>query len=288
MLGWAYSLKTVRSARFLGGDYRIYGAKDPRALRLLITGGSTSDSFGPYEWVWTKVLIRMLRADGYCVTGFLGGVFGYNASQEMIKVIRDHQALRPHLHISYSGANEQRGAWRFMPNEYIIRALNAVVNYRQSFFLPNTVKFLSKKLGYKPPLEGVNSGLAGSPLPAERWLSNIRTMHAISEEFKYEFLAVLQPRLGMGSYSPLPREHALMLEWNLEKRWGPFYRAAKEAVKKNAYAYDMTNIFHGKSGLFYDDCHVNEEGNQLVGEQMYLAVKKRHRELLERFHFNCE
>jgi hypothetical protein len=258
----------------LGNDYVVFGPDSEQTFRIVITGGSTSASFG-IRSSWPEQLANLFREDGYCVQVFSGGVPGYSTNQEMLKILRDRYSLRPNLHITYNGANEAR-EWNYYPTIYSYQLLKEVAKFRESFFLPNTVSFLSRNLQVESAIEGVSVGLPQAQTDFENWAARMREMRALAREFNYEFLGVLQPILGIGSYEPAAEERQRIKDGGLDKKWHDFYSPARQFVAKSPQMADFVDLFRGRGGLYTDDCHVLEEGNHLIAEEM-------HRVLLERY-----
>jgi hypothetical protein len=107
LLGWSMSEERLRHTGFEVTDgfivLRSHGESE--TLRILITGGSTSD-LAVLDHNWPVILHEKLEERGIRSVIHVGAVGGYNSGQELLRLIRDGIHLRPHIHISYSGANE--------------------------------------------------------------------------------------------------------------------------------------------------------------------------------------
>jgi hypothetical protein len=289
LLGWGYDPADIKEANTLQTEYAIFGAKDPRAVRIVLTGGSTTDSFHDGR-KWPALLTEKLHNAGYCVRTYVGGVAAFNSSQEMLKIIRDQYELKPQIHISYSGVNEIESEWATLSSYYLFELADKMLNARHTFLLPNSVFLLGNFQGASQGRSsGVNRGL-NQPLDrAERWNFNMRRMHAISKEFDYEFIAVLQPILGVGDYNPSAVERQRIKDMKLVEGWSDFYKKAQGYVKEKPYMYDFVDIFAGQSNLYHDDCHVNKVGEHVIAEKMFKVVTARFAKLLEKSKLkNCE
>ncbi|HRO67807.1 MAG TPA: hypothetical protein PL182_09615, partial [Pseudobdellovibrionaceae bacterium] len=131
-------------------------------------------------------------------------------------------------------------------------------------------------------IRGVNLGLRQPGTEAQRWVRNLRTMKSLAQEFGYEFVGVLQPMLGVGLYRPDEEEQKRILDLKLAENWGPFYDEARRLIKNQKNFYDFVDIFGDRSGLYFDDCHVFAEGDEVIAQRMFDLLKSRQRPLLER------
>lgn len=190
-----------------------------------------------------------------------GGMTGYYSGQELLKLLRDGIYFEPDLVISFSGYNDAGN-------------LGCDLKYPLvSSYLYNTVEKMKqdKKRGY---------GYEKQITSAENWLKNIRMMNGICREFDIAFFSFLEPCIHTGDY--LLDEKERIGFFNIQKYLNrnvdeiiEFYINVREMTGDIPYIYDLTDIFSGRSGIFYDTCHCNEEGNQMIADEIYQKIVNR-------------
>jgi len=237
---------------------------DGDTVRILITGGSTSDMAFARE-NWPIDLARMLRDSGICAKVFVGAVGGYSSGQEVLKLLRDGLKTHPDIHISYSGANETYSPSFVSPYEE--KVFNRIMETRSTVLLPNLVYLIRRQLG-------MVSGLKIHPTwPADAatfWMDNMQTMYALAEQRGYSFIGVLQPVLGIGTVNQ-PKE---MDEWaDLIAEYRAFYPFAIDHSLKQPYLVNLTAMFDTVAGPVYvDDCHLRPEMQPIVAGEMLKLI----------------
>jgi len=236
-------------------------------IRILITGGSTSDLAFQRE-NWPIHLARMLADSGICARVFVGAIGGYSSGQELLKLLRDGLRIEPHIHISYSGANEPYGP--SFVSQYEMKVFNRVMETRSTILLPNLVYLLRLKLGM---ISGLKLHLANPEDVAFFWINNMRTMHAIAEERGYIFFGVLQPVLGVGRVDQ-PTE---LQEWaDLIADYRKFYPMAIAHCQRTSYLEDLTPIFDlYEAPVYVDDCHLRPEMQPIVAAQLMQVIREK-------------
>lgn len=274
-----FTLKTLGHRTFHG--FEVHGDPDDRqALRIITLGGSTTECF---VGNWPRALYEECKKRKIPVVLFNGGVSSYGSGQELFKLIRDGIILRPHVVVSYDGVND-RGRGNSGGNEGSHRLLHPV-HYRiysqllwggPSPLLPNTVAALRRTLFSKNSIEGIEWGLPFTMTSAAGWLLNVRTMNAVASEFGFHYVDFLQPAFGVGDYRPSREEYArVRVPDNDRKELDKFYREALRFSSDQEYIVDLTNVFAGRNGFFRDYCHLDEEGNRLVGHAVFRELESR-------------
>ena len=112
-------------------------------------------------------------------------------------------------------------------------------------------------------------------------------MHAVTSEFNIDFLAFLQPMLGLGTYKLNEKEKNMLEHPNLEIecRYGlherlvsgidKFYKNAQKEASSYEYIIDIGQSFDGMSDLYTDLSHVNEKGNDIIAQVIFDELCKR-------------
>ena len=273
LLGWTYGPEAaeLRQLDYHKG-YILYGhdnMAEPDAIRVVVFGGSTSDStLDPSPWV--ADFYEELKVEFGKVILFNGAVGGYNSHQELLKTIRDMHFLLPDLVISYNGANEIAKGDQFQPfvSEYELEISKKLVRSSQISF-PYTLsaaRILKGQnfLGLKGPFLGPPNFLSKH----KQWVSNLSLMKAVAKQNGSMYHAFLQPVLGLGKYQPSERENEILgREWTAIHNPG-FYIPAIAETKKYEFMTDMTEALDGLKEVYFDDCHLKPYGNKVIADQV--------------------
>lgn len=232
--------------------------------KVLTLGGSTTDYSLSDIHSWPFFLQQeCVIGGGYNgVEVINGGMGGYYSGQELLKLLRDGIPLNPDIVVSYSGINDAVGI--------ALAEGHPLINK----YLKNTLDNLpikNKKIGYGYEKKNRESRI-------DNWISNMRMMHAICEEFGIKFYSFLQPFVWIGDYHMTEKEKEVFEYVNIyagevEKAM-QFYSVIRDRIKDYPYIYDFTDIFSGMSGIYYDMCHCNEEGNRIIANKIYAIINK--------------
>lgn len=233
--------------------FEIYGDKNA-AHKIITLGGSTTDPTTYLVKSWSEILYEMIGRDDVCV--YNGGMGGYDSFQELLKCIRDVSPLKPELLICYSGYNDLiRLSQQFSNNDYP--------------YVPIYMQRTMKKLlaGYDAK---ISFGIPTDLTPAEAWVRNQTIMHSIAEILNISHFSILQPCLACAGkdyiFSETEVKRVGLEAKSLFDSFRNFYDEIESMNLFSAWMIDGRNIFGASSGLFYDRCHVNEEGNRLIAK----------------------
>lgn len=101
-------------------------------------------------------------------------------------------------------------------------------------------------------------------------------MNAVCGLQGIQFFSFLQPVL----YSKIDRtKEELGLFWstwriNNTYEWANEFRSRiKSTVDSFDYIYDLSHIFDHEAGIYMDDCHVYERGNEMIAKSVYEVIK---------------
>lgn len=233
-------------------------------LRILITGGSTSDMAFSRE-NWPIGLAGILRDSGVCAKLYVAAVGGYSSGQEVLKLLRDGLQVNPDIHISYSGANEAYSP--SFVSQYEMKVFDRIMESRSTILFPNLTYLIRRRLGMVSGLKVHHS----TPMDvATFWMDNMKTMHSLAEQRGYRFIGILQPVLGVGKVDQ-PEE---MDEWwDMIAEYRAFYPTAMEHAAQQPYLLDMTAIFDTVEGPVYvDDCHLHPDMQPIVAHEMLKLI----------------
>lgn len=240
--------------------FRIHAGQSPRAPRILVFGGSTTDhSFGGYK-SWPELLHEQCAARGLDVAVYNGAVAGYFSAQEMLKFVRDGLSLKPAVVVTFDGVND---AYQSVLPEYPMYH-----PYSQKAFdvmFSNTPK---SSLNINNELRGVSYGVAAALPRPESWLRNLRIIKGVSSEFGIHYFPFLQPTL---LYS---RRAAAGSDDEKSKMIRDFYQAATGIAAAAGFIGDATAILDDVAGAYFDFVHYSETGNGHIADYVRQRLER--------------
>ncbi len=252
------------------GDHILYEMKEKSAdneILILITGGSTSDPMLAGLHSWSYYLQKLIDENGICGRVINIAEAGYASGQELLSLIRDGLSVKPNVVISYSGWNDVTPAmdiedgkrYPYTSRETVLAFKSLLDSYRKEKTFPDV---------YYGKLDGN---------PYERYITNMRLMHAICAEFGFAFYGFLQPSLASipekmltSDFAKCVSRDALMVD--MKRRWNIFYDRYRKDLFKYAYLFDLTGILNGHDDVFRDTCHVNEQGNEIIAKSIFESL----------------
>ena len=186
-----------------------------------------------------------------------------------MKLSRDVLALKPDIVLSLSGVNDVNLRTSYPEHP--------MIHIYQDLLLKHIVK--KEKFfcaGVNTTINGVDYGIKENNEDYLHWIKCIRMMHTVASEFNIDFLAFLQPMLGLGTYKLNEKEKNMLEQPNLEAecRYGlhkslvsgidKFYKNAQKEASSYEYIIDIGQSFDGMSDLYTDLSHVNEKAMKLL------------------------
>lgn len=239
--------------------FKFFGDANAK-MKILTLGGSTTDYSVSGINSWPYYLQKEIDKNNISCQVINGGIGGYYSGQELLKLLRDGIYLKPDIVISYSGINDaykkHRTEGHPLIASYLKRSLDNV--------LPKKNKL---SYGFEKELD-----------IAEEWIMNTRMMRAICSELDIQFHSFLQPYANIGNYKLSEREEAFLNNYNsyfgvVEETKRFFYEKVWEKLPEYPYMHDLTDIFSGMTGIYYDICHVSEEGNEIIAKEIYKRIQ---------------
>lgn len=251
------------SYKFAEMSYCQYG-DDDADVTVVALGGSTTCSYEMWGVKsWPELLYERLSGGGRNVKILNGGISGYNSYSELMKIIRDVDAIKPDLVISLSGLND--AVYNNLDHPFYTPHLKAIY---ENFTL-NTGK-------YCLPL---TFGMKNTKEPAVLWVRNMQYMHEILKINGVDFIAFLQPLIVSDGYE-MDEEETYMVNadkdilkcLDLERE---FLHKARSRIKDIGFIKDISGCFDGQKGLYRDQYHVYETGNAMIAENIYKGIAER-------------
>lgn len=108
---------------------------------------------------------------------------------------------------------------------------------------------------------------------ANHLMNTWKIAHQLAKENGISFIAILQPNIYVGQ----PKECYQELEQriHLEQNFQKVYNILKKEIVNYDWMYDFTEIFDERDDLLYFDfCHLNEEGNEIIANEICTIVEK--------------
>lgn len=239
--------------------------------KILILGGSTSDlHYNTHSWPYH--LSSLFDKANQAVDIHVGAVAGYNSHQELLKIMRDARLTDYDLILSYTGANESVDT----SNEH------PFTPYYTQYFMhralpPSKIFYGISRLLQKwsTPFE-LSFGPKDKLSLKKRFLTNIKSAHALSKVYGANYFAILQPYLSSGQRAPSPREERLMKKPIIQElivNNDKLYQALQNEAREIDYLHDGTHFLDQLEQAFYDDCHINQQGQKIVAQKVLQAIK---------------
>lgn len=254
------------------GDEILYEMRKKNSddeMLIMVVGGSTTDPLYAGINSWSFYLQEKIDNDGIAARVLNIAECGYSSSHELLVLLRDGLAAKPDVVLSYSGWNDVSSAFDIAEGKryaYVSRNLyltieNLLDNYRGG-----------------RPFDDVYYGKLEANT-YERYITNMRLMHAMCVEFNSKFYGLLQPllvsipiELLKSSFAKCVSRDPIMTD--MREKWNAFYKKYLEENSAYSYLYDFTHILNGHDDVFEDPCHVTEDGNKIIAENIFELLKK--------------
>lgn len=239
----------------------VYGEDNSEDYKIVISGGSTVDAtLYPFK-PWAEVLYDIIKQYGFHVTLYVAGAWGYPVETELIKFLRDILPLEPDMMIDYSGVN------------------NLVSDNRYPFCNAYQKQFYEKASNKSGNIRPVTYGICRKEDNFTQWLSNERIMQAVCREFGIRFISILQPLLGAKRTKYSSNEKEIILnsiainpDVDYMRRGKEFSDSVKNKTCEYHWLYDFSQIFDETEEIWIDKCHVNEKGNEIIGQRVWEVI----------------
>ncbi len=217
--------------------YYVIGEDDRNDYRIMIVGGSTSDSTLYNYTSWPEELYKIFCREGKKVTIYNGAVGGYYSMQELAKVIRDARKIKPNVIISFSGTNDT--GMLNTPEGYVNGSVGQ--NTENSF---------------------------------DNWIENERMMLYAAKQIGAKFYCVAQPQLfqkvGLDKYEKLFTK-CIRNDSGIDQNWK---MKVKGVVNNYSWLIDLTNILDEYTDVYFDVAHTTEKGNEIISQHIYNTIFK--------------
>jgi len=187
----------------LGPDQQCVKS-NPNELRILILGGSTSDPevMDPAEWndpkkrdesagSWPRFLHELLNEREIENIIYNGGLCGYTAAQEALKLMRDGLTLEPDMVIVLDGLNDACCGYWHEKKYPKVHSYFKVLEDKVKPLLSNSQEKMRSIVD--TTIQDICYGIQSNVSASDEWYSNQRMMNALCREFGIEYMSFLQP-----------------------------------------------------------------------------------------------
>lgn len=242
-----------------GKGIKVYGDVNSAKYMIAILGGSTSDPCAYFWKSWGELLYEEGCAREKNIAIIVGAVCGYSSSEELFKLIRDLLPLKPDVIISYSGVNDRGTNTPYINGYQRELYQNLVLKRQEGIYMLGTPK-------------NICYGVPEKTKPSEKWIRNQRIMHAVSKEFGIKFIGFYQPTVISKKRGQKDEEIYFYIDEKEIAEKKAYISEVKQILKngeEKEYIVDASDWFDDMDGVFYDYCHVYEEGNQRIADRIY-------------------
>ena len=266
------------------------------AFNVFMLGGSTTWGNGSRDLhTVPSELSRLLHERGVKarVTNF--GESGYVSMQELITLeLQLRKGNIPDLVVCYDGVNDTYAAWQqnragipqneaarvrefnmTNPKRRAERTQLLVKEYASNLALRRFAKSIVNKLpkrGAAPPaVETIPDDILAQNV-IETYRGHMELVRSLADRYDFNYVFFWQPNLfEKKAYSPSEQVQA-----DIMKTEGVFFRKTYDAVRaagveaaSDGHFHDLSTIFADETGpVYFDFCHMAEEGNHVVASHM--------------------
>lgn len=263
-----------------------------KKIRILLLGGSTTSAFRVRQTPWCQYFSDCLKAEGISHIIYNGGIESYQATQELIKLIRDGIWLASDMVISYSGVNNMKET----------PVGPAISDYQEILFKSITQQFHSDIDGMGRT-GNVSWGVQSRVSACDYWFSQIKMQKAVCDCMGIEYAAFLQPALytkKINSNQDLDLDIAAYIGYLYDREKNEFHctdlveesrkiacNLKKEFYErgkgiKDTWFCDLSQIFNNRANVYTDDAHIYDWANKLLAEKIFDKVKNVMKHMIER------
>lgn len=284
-----------------GGIRKTINSKDGKVVRFF--GGSTMWGARVLDQNTIPSWFGACSSADYKIINH--GESGFNARQELAELINVFlKKEATDLVVFYDGVNDIDflcnpsmsipGHRRELQFREKLMTQNSTQNYFKAndtmwalgkgffykLFLNNTVQVLNRTIGkYVTQDSQIPYACHIDAERAEKVADNLlncwKTAHDISNQNGSEFIAILQPNIYVdeANHEYLHQERSGLQGQNFQTVYGILQQ--KIQTEKLDWIYDFSNVLDGTTNpLYFDFCHLNGEGNQIVAEKMCEVINE--------------
>ncbi len=226
--------------------YVVYGEEKRGCLKIMVLGGSTSTDGYYRTKSWVNLFFHKIERSGIEVVLYNGAACGYDIVQELLRLMRDGNIIKPDYVISMSGVNNTNRKMR-TDNQF------CVVDFL------NWIKALDRECEY-------SSGINDNEVLYDFWNRNAKIMKMICELLGAKFYGFLQPinigikNAGLNEISMYEQDDCLS-NTNI-------FREKVMSEREHIYT-NLIDLFDNKENMYIDNCHYSNKANDIIANIVY-------------------
>lgn len=223
--------------------WKLYGKNDEDSIKILVVGGSTSSEiYHPENWI--SKLYHKLYDSNIKVAIYNGAHVCNDIVSEILRILRDGYALKPHIIVSMSGVN----------NTYYKKCVN---------------QFNEERLIWRVAQREYYSGVSNDESLFFFWKRNVELLKLISEFYGASYFCFLQP-MNITMTSMDLQEKSL---YEREQRIEGARSFSKFADEENDNLYiNLMRLFEHQDGMYFDIAHYTDKGHTIIADKVYKAI----------------
>ena len=254
------------------GQYTIIGNGE---FKIILLGSSTTDIGEAGQISWPYYLFECLKKEGIDSTIYCGAVAGYCSGQELLKLLRDIDVIKPNLVLSFSGINDYKNGTHIpgnpFINKYYYRAWSGISKIKGA--IPDSLDMRN--------IEEVDFCTNNQLSDAEIWASNEKKMNAICESCGALFIGALEPFICFGCkidkdlFSLIQNCLPAFMSDEYVKGYREFHETIIQKTNSLEWFADCSHMLDGLSNIYIDSMHFNQRGCSIVGSKIAGIVLNR-------------
>lgn len=225
--------------------WKQYGKESKGSIRIIVLGGSTSSEIY-YPENWVSKFYYKLKQQNISATIYNGAHAADDIVDEMLRLLRDINVLKPHIVISMSGVNN--------------------LAYKESCNQFNETRMLCWAKSFSGGKKYC-TGIEDRESLFSFWDRNHKLLKEISNFYGADFLGFLQPMNIAMEHMDLREKSLYELEHCLEGAMD----FKLSACQKEHYV-NLLRIFEHKDNMFIDAVHYTDDAQEIIANKVYEAV----------------
>ena len=255
-------------------EWNQYSIIGDGKIKIMILGSSTSDLGEAGQLSWPYFLHSDLQQNGLNSSIYCGAVAGYCSGQELLKLIRDIEIIKPDLVISFSGINDYKNgthvAGNPLINKYFYRTWNNIIGIEGT--IPDSLDMRNiKQIDFSTENKNSDSDI---------WVHNEIKMNAICRAFECSFIAVLEPLICFCTMVEkelidlIVNADSSFMSENYVEDYKRYVEDITNDLSNREWFFDCSRFFENQNGMYIDSMHYNQIGCEMVGKKISSIVSK--------------
>ena len=271
---------TTNSFGFRGDDFNE--EKDPNVFRIMMVGGSTTFGSGSTSDNTTipAFLEKKFLENNYDVEIINAGVGAASSIEEAYKIRHIYKQYQPDLFLIYDGRNDSfqhLESKELDPNISRFEKLQSQKSSLQIWISENLQMYRTVFVLY-PIFSHYSISMTLNDQVYEKnseiWSDRWENICEENNEDGIKTIITLQPIVGTGTkkLSPSEKIHSDYIK-TIKMREQLEFFAKSLPIESCMASFDLRNALDGiEKPIYFDDCHMNDQGNKIMANQMYEKI----------------